>query len=1579
MTSITQTTILEANRLNSIEVKSVGQELARANKADYIVQVPPLVIPKGSTISINMGIINEKGANNDEIIELSDQNISTTHPYISSWQGMEIMFYMNNNAVNSVAMPYIYTNGYEASDADKANLTVGASHNQKNNPLVLNTVDTWLDPADKYKMVSVGDNESNLRFYQQNRQPAGDEDPDPTFITSPSNLRNSLPRYTQDNVKYVYVSPTYQGWWYENKLKPFTKLIQLDQTRLTTSEEGNEDPDQISYNLTNQLHFTNPSETSISTENNVQPQGSRVRRQDAEFLETNLRNMNGATIINIPANGGGFNNEYIMDPNHGGNANNHVIYSNFLVRDINKWTGGDLLLRNPNDSATIGSGFNNVGMKGWMPANLDGEAWGDNSTNEGMFQALTYNNIICSMCRNLNDRFFKFADGNTWISGGSITGNWTIANDLGGNPTVDLPVSYLYMLTEQNTGNKYFMKEISDFSFELDKTDNAATPTLLDPVQGFATGTYSTQTQELTFSTVVNPVYSYASGNNWLAFPPPGSQNETYIFYNQSGTSVSGFVYDGYYQRSIPASSNKVYFKTTAANGLSGISRFDNETVNPVWNGTWTLSLTGGTENHGFITMTGTVVSNGATFTEDFNASADLTVMPSPTFTLAPSHAIGEESGATGNGLPYKTLTGSVGGGYNLLQGGDNINPIEFLAIPDYFVIPTNMHGNRFKNGDASKPENYGTLYAWQQYFRLNERYYGTETDYALQQQDAKNWACDVDVGYAYDYFNALSSMRTDPNDQSGGNNGIRNTSNFAFHNCWQPQSVFSPAGAWTQIAIQQDLIYPIAKFKRMTSFTGAAQHIQSNLNYIRVHSRYFSDWSELVTDNTDNLNDPSVRFVQHESTKILKSWDVDDMSESRFSEYNIAMAPIQYLNGSDGTPLFDPIVCCGLINFKKTIDGTGEGALNYDGFRDGSSNWRTCFRIINGTWVGFDPSATTNNYIIPCNTDQTNVGNNKVQPNGDASVSETNPKIYSSFIEDYANFVWLGAGDCSIQFANSRFQLQDFHTPRLFNAKDSGTGGGGALGDAIAVFNDNVKNHGTKISNTEFPDKNTGINDALSGIMIKDLYVVNEGVEPADRANIDNLIKCYLDTDGLAVNYFSSLLDRLGFKFTDLKPRYGRQDRRYNPFFYDKIDTYENRQSGLNYFTTNSAIDVASAQSLNLFSINQVNIPKSGGGDPITYYGQPEYNLSYLSFQTIALSAQSDILRASNLAQKLNNPFFLIYSDLPKSEYYGNNEKLGFMGVVMKQYKTGDFYFSGGQTYETYLTEDTYVSSIHTQIYNSDGRLATNIGDKCCIFYKVQVPRVLPDIEPPPEKTPEEKELDELNKNVEELIDINQEQDIEAPTASKIKVALENLSDNTVPEYADARRMIIHFLFDHFLEASLSQDSTLRSFIRQGGSRIGGIANRITTRIKDTFSTFNNNADDILAELTRSKNREATLKEFIDSTRSTGTLPTTTEGLEIVKRRKGRKQKQLTPVITGRFSGYLYDTIKEQGLRVANQEIRDGLRRGDIAFMTAKGAMLPSRQINPEAMTEASKKRSEPRMRPEEIRRRQQASKTEV
>ena len=77
------------------------------------------------------------------------------------------------------------------------------------------------------------------------------------------------------------------------------------------------------------------------------------------------------------------------------------------------------------------------------------------------------------------------------------------------------------------------------------------------------------------------------------------------------------------------------------------------------------------------------------------------------------------------------------------------------------------------------------------------------------------------------------------------------------------------------------------------------------------------------------------------------------------------------------------------------------------------------------------------------------------------------------------------------------------------------------------------------------------------------------------------------------------------------------------------------------------------------------------------------------------------------------------------------------------------------------------------TKIYNSDGTEATNIGEKCCVFYKVQVPKILPQLEEKPVETPEEKELEKIN---ETLSDIDNQIGTNNNPQLKVSEALKNL-----------------------------------------------------------------------------------------------------------------------------------------------------------------------------------------------------------
>ena len=155
------------------------------------------------------------------------------------------------------------------------------------------------------------------------------------------------------------------------------------------------------------------------------------------------------------------------------------------------------------------------------------------------------------------------------------------------------------------------------------------------------------------------------------------------------------------------------------------------------------------------------------------------------------------------------------------------------------------------------------------------------------------------------------------------------------------------------------------------------------------------------------------------------------------------------------------------------------------------------------------------------------------------------------------------------------------------------------------------------------------------------------------------------------------------------------------------------------------------------------------------TLKGTPDYTLGYVQFQKLALSVETDILRAQNLPSRIENPYYIIYSNLPTNGYSTNGNTMNAIAYVYKQYKTADFYYSYASSYNATLTQDTPISMIRTAIYNSNGELAQNIGSKSVFFYKATINLTLPEPEPAP--TEETVLLKSINKEINKMNDLQE------------------------------------------------------------------------------------------------------------------------------------------------------------------------------------------------------------------------------
>ncbi len=99
----------------------------------------------------------------------------------------------------------------------------------------------------------------------------------------------------------------------------------------------------------------------------------------------------------------------------------------------------------------------------------------------------------------------------------------------------------------------------------------------------------------------------------------------------------------------------------------------------------------------------------------------------------------------------------------------------------------------------------------------------------------------------------------------------------------------------------------------------------------------------------------------------------------------------------------------------------------------------------------------------------------------------------------------------------------------------------------------------------------------------------------------------------------------------------------------------------------------------------------------------------------------------ASNVPSKLEIPYYLIKSDLPElnTEFVNNANtpsQMPVVGIISKQYgATSDWYYSDNQLDNAYVNKKKRViTSIKTELIDSNGNLAATLLDKSSIFLKI-------------------------------------------------------------------------------------------------------------------------------------------------------------------------------------------------------------------------------------------------------------------
>ena len=245
------------------------------------------------------------------------------------------------------------------------------------------------------------------------------------------------------------------------------------------------------------------------------------------------------------------------------------------------------------------------------------------------------------------------------------------------------------------------------------------------------------------------------------------------------------------------------------------------------------------------------------------------------------------------------------------------------------------------------------------------------------------------------------------------------------------------------------------------------------------------------------------------------------------------------------------------------------------------------------------------------------------------------------------------------------------------------------------------------------------------------------------------DLVKYSSDTKAVEVtstNFYNSLFFKLGFRYEDLFKFLGLQNNRHNPGYVNDL-SLEDRYKSVKPLTTNSDVSISDALSCSL-----MDGTATSAGDGM---GQPDYTLGYPGFQQFNISVEkSTAISASNLPTRLDSSFYQIYSDFCNPEYKQSKFDLACVGIVARNYASGDFLYGFNTTYTIPITAPRHITKISTEIRSPNGNLAP-INGKSTVLYKVVKPYTQPMAEeilnPQPDEEDEMLELMKKNNEIEE------------------------------------------------------------------------------------------------------------------------------------------------------------------------------------------------------------------------------------
>ena len=679
---------------------------------------------------------------------------------------------------------------------------------------------------------------------------------------------------------------------------------------------------------------------------------------------------------------------------------------------------------------------------------------------------------------------------------------------------------------------------------------------------------------------------------------------------------------------------------------------------------------------------------------------------------------------------------------------------IYYTCLPECFVMLINIEYTE---------ENIKRL---SESFRLNEIYDGTFTDKTQYNGDVKNWRIHFDNGESQQgdptlYKDGLAAQKNfafnqgafnyKPNDDADpyGNQYQGYAYGFASHQFTMddfipnlenahscPKSDVPDVGAtrFNLSGIRNSL--EVQTGKTLISGTDDPPVFFKNNKHKDCRpaffSRYRNDWKTLF--KTSNVPD-NIEFAAgspfyeglgaYRDDTVKISTDDDD---SLAQKYNVGVYPfLVEMNPQVSHNL------CGLLLYRDsaTWDETNKKFVVSSDFAlpcmyHGQFSVSTSFIDHPAVWLvngrKYNETTTIDQSIL---ADPATAGALEEENISEIVIGANNPTI--SFDNNLSKCVFsnlhnvkkLGLFDMAVDAANSNTAL----TYTLSN-----------IGDEVVKINNtnvkyplvwdlftNVKNYsvsaGTSVTDPMDVDQITkppagrswNLIHSTGGIFLDSFF--GESIL-SNAQSLDDMTK-YTDE-----TFIGSLLNKLGFEFTDLIPPFGNQTNLYDS---SKVHTKDPQkmQELVKPITTNPLIDISDIPDLAVsdFTAGE-SYDKEKPGDT-KFGGLPVYDMSIGTIAQINLDgSNSEQIVASNLPTKLTSPYFLVYSNIGNGDYIQNRDSLQVVGIILKNYISGDFIYSFASQGFTVLSP-MKLTSIKIVIRDNSGRIVS-LNENNSIIFKI-------------------------------------------------------------------------------------------------------------------------------------------------------------------------------------------------------------------------------------------------------------------